>query len=160
VNYPDLDMRFSNDTGRWLLLRTFVGAGSLTVNLYGTPLNRRVESTTEPLVETGPIPVEEIKDPTLEKGQRTVDELGAPPRQTAVRRLVYASNGELLFDNTWRSIYAGEQSLVRVGSKEPPKKPQAKPAGKAKTEKGGTPPTSTTPTGAATQPTPATPTQP
>ena len=36
VNYPDLDLKFSNDTGHWLLLRTFVGAGSLTVNLYGT----------------------------------------------------------------------------------------------------------------------------
>ena len=35
VNYPDLDLRFVNDTDRWMLLRTFVGAGSLTVNLYG-----------------------------------------------------------------------------------------------------------------------------
>ena len=37
VNYPDLDLKFANDTAHWLLLRTFVGAGSLTVNLYGTP---------------------------------------------------------------------------------------------------------------------------
>ena len=56
VNFPDLDLRFANDTDHWLLLRTFVGAGSLTVNLYGTPVNRHVESTTEPLVETGPFP--------------------------------------------------------------------------------------------------------
>ena len=160
VNFPDIDMRFSNDTGRWLLLRTFVGAGSLTVNLYGTPVNRRVESTTEPLVETGPIPVEETEDPTLAKGKRTVDEVGAPPRQTAVRRLVYDANGELLYDNTWRSFYAGEPSLVRVGSKAPPKKSQAKPADTARTVKGATPPISTTAAGAPTQPTPATPTQP
>ena len=33
----------SNDTANWMLLRTFVGSGSLTVNLYGTPQNRRVE---------------------------------------------------------------------------------------------------------------------
>ena len=26
VNYPDLDLKFSNDTGHWLLLRTFVGS--------------------------------------------------------------------------------------------------------------------------------------
>ncbi len=37
VNFPDLDLRFTNDTEHWLLLRTFVGTGSLTVNLYGTP---------------------------------------------------------------------------------------------------------------------------
>ena len=35
-----------NDTGHWLLLRTFVGSASLTVNLYGTPQSRRVESET------------------------------------------------------------------------------------------------------------------
>ena len=35
VNYPDTDLRFVNDTKHWLLLRTFVGSSSLTVNLYG-----------------------------------------------------------------------------------------------------------------------------
>ena len=166
VNYPDLDMRFTNDTGNWLLLRTFVGVGSLTVNLYGTPVNRRVESTTEPLVETGPIPVEETDDPTLEKGKRVVDEYGSPPRKTAVRRLVYDADDKLLYDNTWSSVYVGEPSLVRVGTKEPAKKPVAKPADgtkavdKAKKGK-GSPPTSTTPTDAATNPVaPATPAQP
>ena len=35
VNYPDIDLKFVNDTGHWLLLRTFVGSSSLTVDLYG-----------------------------------------------------------------------------------------------------------------------------
>ena len=146
VNYPDLDLRFSNDTDHWLLLRTFVGAGSLTVNLYGTPVNRRVESTTEPLVETGPVPETVTEDPALEKGKRIVDELGSPPRQTGVQRLVYDANGKLLYDNTWRSFYVGEPSLVRVGTKEPPKKPAVKPAKPGKPGKGETPVT-TTPAG-------------
>ena len=126
VNYPDLDLKFSNDTGHWLLLRTFVGAGSLTVNLYGTPVDRRVESTTAPLEVTGPVPVKETDDPTLVKGTRVVDEFGSPPRQTSVQRLVYDADGKLLYDNTWRSSYVGEPSLVRVGTKKPvkPKKPK------------------------------------
>ena len=53
VNYPDIDLKFVNDTGHWLWLRTFVGSSSLTVALYGTPQNRRVESEVAPLVETG-----------------------------------------------------------------------------------------------------------
>ncbi len=145
VNYPDLDLRFSNDTDHWLLLRTFVGAGSLTVNLYGTPLGRRVESTTAPLEVTGPVPVREIEDPELAKGKRVVDEFGSPPRQTSVQRLVYAANGTLLYDNTWRSYYVGEPSLVRVGTKKPLKKPAAKPGDPAKGDapaKGGAPATS------------------
>ena len=165
VNYPDLDMRFTNDTGHWLLLRTFVGAGSLTVNLYGTPVNRRVESTTEPLVETGPIPVQEVDDPALEKGKRVVDEVGAPPRETSVRRLVYDASDKLLYDNTWRSFYVGEPSLVRVGTKAPPKKPKkpgAKPEATAeKAGTGATPPTPTTPAGSTKAPTvPSTPARP
>ena len=57
VNFPDTDLRFTNDTGRWLLLRTFVGAGSLTVNLYGAPQDRRVETETGPLEVTGKPPI-------------------------------------------------------------------------------------------------------
>jgi vancomycin resistance protein YoaR len=141
VNYPDLDLRFSNDTGHWLLLRTFVGAGSLTVNLYGTPLDRRVESTATPLRVTGPVPVKETDDPQLVKGKRVVDEVGSPPRQTSVERKVYDADGKLLYDNTWRSFYDGEASLVRVGTKKPAKKPvDAKHAAK-----GGKPAVSTEP---------------
>jgi len=159
VNYPDLDLRFSNDTDHWLLLRTFVGAGSLTVNLYGTPLNRRVESTTAPLEVTGPVPVKETDDPLLQKGKRVVDEFGSPPRQTSVERLVYAANGKVLYDNTWRSSYVGEPSLVRVGTKKPVKKPAATPGTPAK---GGTPASSGPAAGPANtvQPTVTTPTQP
>ena len=83
-------------------------------------MNRRVESTADPLVETGPVPVKEIDDPTLEKGKRVVKEVGSPPRRTAVRRLVYDANDKLLYDNTWRSSYVGEPSLVRVGTKKAP----------------------------------------
>ena len=143
VNYPDLDLRFSNDTGHWLLLRTFAGAGSLTVNLYGTRLNRRVESTTAPLEVTGPVPVKTIDDPALEKGKRVVDELGAPPRQTRVERLVYDANGKVLYDDIWSSYYVGEPSLVRVGTKKPAAK-AAKP--KKAAAKGGAPAASAKPT--------------
>ncbi len=53
----------------WLLLRTFVGAGSLTVNLYGTPQDRRVETTAQPLRVVGAPPVKRVPDPTLAEGQ-------------------------------------------------------------------------------------------
>ena len=143
MNYPDLDLRFSNDTDHWLLLRTFVGAGSLTVNLYGTPVDRRVERRRRRSSVTGPVPVKEIDDPSLAKGKRVVDELGAPPRETSVRRLVYDANGNVLYDNTWRSFYVGEPSLVRVGTKAPAKKPGAKP--KKPPPRAGAPPCAATP---------------
>ncbi len=128
VNYPDLDLRFTNDTENWLLLRTFVGSGSLTVNLYGTPVDRRVESETAPLVATGKVPVKKTDDPSLKRGERVVDEVGVPPRETSVHRTVYDADGTLLHDDVWRSYYVGEPSLVRVGTKKPAKKPAQVPS--------------------------------
>src|SRR4029450_519547 len=70
VNYPDTDLRFINDTGHWLLLRTWVGSSSLTVALYGTPVHRRVVSETAPLVTHGTIPTKAEYDPALLPGRR------------------------------------------------------------------------------------------
>jgi vancomycin resistance protein YoaR len=121
VNYPDTDLKFTNDTGHWLLLRTFVGSGSLTVNLYGTPQNRKVESETAPLTVVGATPVERIKDPALLKGKTEIETMGSPPRTTSVQRLVYAPDGKLLHDDTWRSSYVGEPTVIHVGTKPKPK---------------------------------------
>ena len=122
VNYPDVDLQFVNDTGHWLLLRTFVGSSSLVVDLYGAPLHRRVESETRPLVTTGGAPVKRIPDPNLYVGVTSVDESGSPSSSTSVRRKVYSSSGALLYDNTWYSSYRGETRVLRVGTKPRPKK--------------------------------------
>jgi vancomycin resistance protein YoaR len=127
VNYPDIDLKFVNDTGHWLLLRTFVGSSSLVAVLYGTPVHRRVETRTSPLLEISPPPIERTEDPMLPKGESAVDDDGEPSRSTSVRRLVYAPSGKLLSDSTWYSSYRSEPKLVRVGTKEAPKPEKKKP---------------------------------
>ncbi|MBA3718594.1 MAG: VanW family protein, partial [Actinobacteria bacterium] len=107
VNYPDIDLEFVNDTSHWLLLRTFVGSSSLVVNLYGTPVDRRVETETAPLTVSGPVPIQRVDDPNLLQGQSVVEESGLPPQQTSVQRLVYSATGTLLHDDTWTSYYQG-----------------------------------------------------
>jgi vancomycin resistance protein YoaR len=121
VNYPDIDLVFTNDTDTWLLVRTFVGAGSLTVNIYGTPQDRRVETETAPLTVDGKVPWKRIDDDTLFKGQKVVEQWGSPPRSTSVTRRVYRPDGTLLYDSTWRSYYVGEPTVVRLGTKPRPK---------------------------------------
>jgi vancomycin resistance protein YoaR len=120
VDYPGVDLKFVNDTGHWLLLRTFVGSSSLTVNLYGTPVHRKVESTTAPLVTTGPIPVQKTIDPTLKPGEKVVDDPGVPPMATSVTRDVSDANGKPLYHDTWYSSYRAEPKLVRIGPKKQP----------------------------------------
>jgi vancomycin resistance protein YoaR len=124
VNYPDVDLRFVNDTSHWLLLRTFVGSSSLTVSLYGTPTGRKIVSTTAPLVAHGKVKVKKTVDRTLAPGEQVVDDPGEPALTTSVTRDVYASNGKLLYHDVWYSSYRASPELVRIG----PKKKKPKPA--------------------------------
>ena len=126
VDFPDVDLKFVNDTPHWLLLRTFVGSSSLTVSLYGTPQHRRVTSSTTPLVTTGVIPVRKTVDPSLEPGEKVVDDPGAPPLATSVTRDVFSPAGKLLDHDVWYSSYRATPKLVRIGPKAT--KPKAKPA--------------------------------
>jgi vancomycin resistance protein YoaR len=152
VNYPDLDLKFVNDTSHWLLLRTFVGADSLVVNLYGTPVHRRVVSETAPLTVSGPVPIDRIADPTLLKGQSVVEASGTPPQATSVHRMVYSASGTLLHDDTWTSDYVGEKRVIKVGTKQPPPP--------APTQTTTTGKTDTTPAQTSSTPTTTTTTQP
>ncbi|HZT91542.1 MAG TPA: VanW family protein [Gaiellaceae bacterium] len=124
VDYPDVDLKFVNDTGHWLLLRTFVGPDSLTVGLYGTPQHRRVVSVAQPLTVVAPPPVQKTVDATLAPGEVVVDDPGEPATKTSVERKVYGANGRLLSDQTFYSSYRALPKLIRVG----PPKAQAKPA--------------------------------
>ena len=117
VNYPDVDLRFVNDTGHWLLLRTFVGSSSLTVSLYGTPTGRKVQSTTTPLIAHGKVKVKKTIDKTLKPGEEIVDDPGEPPLTTSVTRDVYAASGKLLYHDVWYSSYRAAPELLRVGPK-------------------------------------------
>jgi vancomycin resistance protein YoaR len=123
VNYPDIDLKFVNDTGHWLLLRTFVGSSSLNVGLYGTPQHRRVESTVAPLRVLAPPPVTKTVDATLDPGAVEVDDYGVPAQSTSDERKVYSAAGKLLSDQTFYSSYRAEPKVIRVG----PTKPKVKP---------------------------------
>jgi vancomycin resistance protein YoaR len=126
VDYPDVDLKFVNDTDHWLLLRTFVGPSSLTVSLYGTPTGRRVVSTTSPLVTRGKVPVKKTVDPTLKPGEQVIDDPGEPALSTSVTRDVYAADGKLLYHNVWYSSYRSSPELLRVGPKKKKKPAKAK----------------------------------
>ncbi len=156
VNYPDTDLKFINDTGHWLLLRTWVGSSSLTVALYGTPIHRRVVSNVAPLEARGTIPEKTVGDPALEAGARIVEETGEPARTTSVRRRVYDASGKLIYDATYYSSYRAEPTVARVGTKPAPQPEPVTPksGGKSKPKPATTTTTTvpTTPVTTTTQP--------
>jgi len=150
VDYPSVDLKFVNDTGHWLLLRTFVGSSSLTVSLYGTPTGRKVESATSPLVSHGSPPVVRTVDASLQPGETVVDDSGSPALTTSVTRDVYTRTGRLLHHDVWYSSYRSEPELIRVG---PAPKPKPKPPTTTTTQTTTTQTTTTTTTKTTTTPT-------
>ncbi len=131
VDYPDIDLKFVNDTGHWLLLRTFVGPSSLVVSLYGTPQHRKVVAQSTPLRTVSPMPVKHKTDLGLAPGEQEVAQYGQPATTTSVEREVYAPNGKLLSDSTWVSNYEALPQIVLIGPKK--KHTPAKAKGKTAT---------------------------
>ncbi|HWB23412.1 MAG TPA: VanW family protein [Gaiellaceae bacterium] len=130
VDYPDVDLKFVNNTGHWLLLRTVVGPDSLVVTLYGTPQHRRIVTEATPLKLVHAPPVVKTIDRALAPGQVVVTDYGEAAYSTSVRRLVYAPDGTLLSDATWYSNYRALPKQISVG---PPKKPKNAPKSPAAT---------------------------
>jgi vancomycin resistance protein YoaR len=131
VNYPDLDLKFRNDTSRWLVVFGASDSDGIAITIAGPATGRRVVSSAGPLRVTGEPPIKRVKDPRLFVGTKVVEEQGSPPRTIVVERTVYNRDGSVLYDETWRTNYRGEKRVIRVGTK---KKAESKP------------PTTTTPT--------------
>ena len=144
VYWPSLDLKFVNDTGAWVLVKGFVEGDGISIGIFGGE-DRRVESSATPLVVTGPVPVERVKDPALPKGERVVEEEGAPPTRTSASRRVYSADGELIHSETWTTSYEGEERVIRIGTKVEAK-PEAKKPGRAAPGGDSTAPTETTAT--------------
>ena len=75
VNYPDVDLKFVNDTAHWLLLRTFVGSYSL-VRRRSTGRRSPPGRERDPAARRRPARrrSSSVPDPTLFKGQTVVEE--------------------------------------------------------------------------------------
>lgn len=122
VYWPSLDLKFVNDTDKWVLVKGFAETDGIAVAIYGGE-TRRVESSAGEREVTGTAPVKRVKDPTLPRGRTVVEEQGSAPSRTVVTRTIYDANGKELRAETWTTNYRGETRLVRVGTK--PKQPAA-----------------------------------
>ena len=141
VNYPDLDLKFRNDTGDWMVVLGAFGSNGIAISLAGTPTGRRVVSEAGPLVVTGKPPEQRVKDPKLTVGTEVVEELGSSPQSVTVKRVVYNRDGSVLYDETWQTNYRGEKRVIRVGTK---KKEEQPPTTSTPTTTTPTTPTTTT----------------
>jgi len=157
VNYPDIDLKFVNDTKRWLVMRAVPTDTGIAISLLGAPTGRRVVSVPGALEVVGPAKIKRVPDPGLFVGEKVIEEFGAPVRAVAVTRTVYVGS-RVLYEETWRTRYQAEPRVVRYGTISMPEteaEPPPPGEGTTPTETTPTTPTTTAPTG--TTPTTTTP---
>lgn len=139
VNYPEIDLKFVNDTKHWLVMKAVPTETGIAISLLGAPTGRRVVSVAGELREIGPAKIKRVPDPALFVGEKVIEELGSPARAVTVTRTVYVGN-RVLYGETWRTAYQSEPRVVRYGTIPVP---EAEPEGPPPDE---TTPTETTPT--------------
>jgi vancomycin resistance protein YoaR len=148
VNYPEIDLKFVNDTKHWLVMKAVPTETGIAISLLGAPTGRRVVSVAGELEEIAPAKIKRVPDPGLFVGEKVIEEFGSPVRAVTVTRTVYIGN-RVLYEETWRTAYQSEPRVIRYGTIPVPEaEPEAPPPGET-TPTGTTPttPTNTTPTG-------------
>jgi vancomycin resistance protein YoaR len=156
VNYPEIDLKFVNDTKHWLVMRAVPTETGIAISLLGAPTRRRVVSVAGELQEIGPAKIKRVRDPGLFVGEKVIEEFGSPARAVTVTRTVYIGN-RVLYEETWRTAYQSEPRVIRYGTIPMPEaEPEAPPPDETTpTETTPTTPTTTASTG--TTPTSTTP---
>lgn len=120
VSWGGPDFKWKNDTANWILIRTQISGGSLTISLYGTDPGYQVDFTTGGFTNVRPYTVTEMKDPTLTKGAKVIEDPGADGSTVTVVRTVLKA-GKVVRTDTFVSHYNPKEEVVRVGTKVPSK---------------------------------------
>jgi vancomycin resistance protein YoaR len=125
VNYPNLDLKFVNDTDGWLVLETGYGETGIAVTILGGSTGRRVESEAGALEVVAEPKEERVLDPALFAGAEIVEDDGEPSRSVTVVRTVYEGD-TVLRRETWTTTYRSQPRIVRYGAQPKPAPPPPK----------------------------------
>lgn len=118
IYYPSLDLKFKNNTPKYILISAYVSGTRLTFDFYGTSDNRQVKISDPIVTNVKPAPEPKYQDdPTLARGvTKQVDfaALGATSRFTQTVEL----NGQTIINKTFTSVYRPWQAVYLVGTKD------------------------------------------
>lgn len=120
VYVPSVDLKFKNDTGKHILIQSYVDPTetSLTFILYGTKDGREVTLTDPLITSVSPAPATVYQDdPTLPKGvEKQVDYAAAGA--TVVFNRTVTKNGEVVINEKFTSRYRPWAAVFLRGTKE------------------------------------------
>lgn len=115
VNFPDLDLIWSNDTTSDVLVRTSYTDTTITVALYGVNPGYTVKTKTGDWEEGKPYRIVVKVDEERSPGSMKVETVGTNGKSISVVRSVYDRDGNFLRDATFNSYYNPIDKVVITG---------------------------------------------
>lgn len=130
LNYPspDLDVKFTNDTGNGLLVKTSYTGTSITVSVYGNSDVETVRSTLSDRFDWRPFGTEVRENKALPPGGERVVQSGAAGFTVTVDRIISYTDGSTE-ERTFRTVYVPRRRIIeRNSDPAPPPEPQPSPS--------------------------------
>jgi vancomycin resistance protein YoaR len=116
VSWGGPDFKFKNDTDNWVLISVSYSSTSLTIALYGTDPGYDVEASTSEWRSIKPFSEDIIKDKTMAKGSKIIEDPGVDGKSITVTRTV-TKDGKVVRTDNFVSVYKPKSQTVRVGTK-------------------------------------------
>lgn len=118
VSWPDLDLRWKNDTSSDVLLLTSYSDTTVTVALYGINPEYQVSTVTGSWMEGKKYETKKVTDDTLSPGYSYIKTYGSDGSSITVTRTVKDKSGKILHEDAFVSNYDAKNEVVVEGPKE------------------------------------------
>ncbi len=116
VAYPDLDLKFNNNTGAYLLVRSKVSNSAVTIEIYGKVIPGQevlISNTTETVI---PFEVQRLVDETLGHGVSNVKQEGQPGYIVKSYRTIKMNGQVVKTEPLQQSRYVPLPKIIEVGA--------------------------------------------
>lgn len=114
VNYPNIDLKFSNNTSSLVYLRTEVTSGIITIKLWGKKSDKTVRLVNEVEKELD-FQTERRFDPNLPLGKNIQEQAGSKGYVVKTWRVVQDAQGKVTEQLLSRDVYAAANRILKVG---------------------------------------------
>lgn len=116
VAYPTLDLKFNNNTGAYLLIRTKVSANSITIELYGKVVPGQEVTISNKIESVIPAEEQKLVDETLGQGETVVKQVGQPGYIVSSVRTTKLNGKVVKTEPLQQSKYTPLPRIVAIGS--------------------------------------------
>lgn len=115
VSWPDLDLKWSNDTSGDILVRMSYDETSVTCALFGVSPGYTVSTEVGEWEKGEEYKIIVKEDPDLAQGQSYVQTAGSDGRSISVVRTVHDSHGNLVRQDRFDSVYDPSNEVIVAG---------------------------------------------